>query len=40
MNLSGLVGTTLWFGYGRGTGESALNDMLQGTRYLQVYTIQ
>ncbi len=40
LDLSGLVGTTVWFGYGRGTGESALNDMLQGTRYLQVYTIQ
>lgn len=40
MNLSGLVGTTLWFGYGRGSGDSALNDMLQGMRYKQVYTIQ
>lgn len=40
LDLSGLVGTTLWFGYGRGTGDSALNDMLQGLRYLQLYTIE
>lgn len=40
MNLSGLVGTTLWFGYGRGSGDSALSDMLLGARYMQVYTIQ
>jgi hypothetical protein len=40
MNLSGLVGTTVWFGYGRGTGDAALTDMLQGARYKQVYTIQ
>lgn len=40
LDLSGLVGTTVWFGYGRGMGDSALNDMLQGGRYKQVYTIQ
>lgn len=40
LDLSGLVGTTVWFGYGRGTGEAALNDMLQGARYKQVHTIQ
>jgi hypothetical protein len=40
LDLSGLVGTTVWFGYGRGSGDSALNDMLQGARYKQVYTIQ
>jgi hypothetical protein len=40
MNLSGLVGTTIWFGYGRGSGESALSDLLTNTRYLQVYTIE
>jgi hypothetical protein len=40
LDLSGLVGTTVWFGYGRGSGDGALNDMLQGARYMQVYTIQ
>lgn len=40
LDLSGLVGTTVWFGYGRGSGDSALNDMLQGARYKQVYTVQ
>jgi hypothetical protein len=40
LDLSGLVGTTVWFGYGRGAGDAALTDMLQGARYKQVYTIQ
>jgi len=40
LDLSGLVGTTVWLGYGRGSADSALNDMLQSGRYRQVYTIQ
>jgi hypothetical protein len=38
-NLSGLVGTKILLGYGNGTGDSALNDLLQGKKYTQVYTI-
>lgn len=40
VNLSGLVDTTLWFGYGRGTGASALDDLLTNQRYKMVYTIR
>jgi hypothetical protein len=38
-NLSGLIGTRILLGYGNGTGDSALNDLLQSKKYAQVYTI-
>lgn len=38
-NLSGLVGTKILLGYGNGTGDSALNDLLQSKKYAQIYTI-
>lgn len=38
-NLSGLVGTRILIGYGNGTGDTALNDLLQSKKYAQIYTI-
>jgi hypothetical protein len=39
MDLSGLVGLTFYFGYGNGSGQSALNDMLTRLKYVHLYTV-
>lgn len=39
MDLSGLVGVTFFLGYGNGSGQSALNDMLAKLKFVQLYTI-
>ena len=39
LDLSGLVGTTFFFGYGNGNDPAALSDMLGKQKYLQLYTI-
>lgn len=39
MDLSGLVGVTFLMGYGNGSGDSALNDMLTKLKFVQLYTI-
>lgn len=39
MDLSGLVGVTFFMGYGNGSGDAALNDMLANLKFVQLYTI-
>lgn len=39
LDLSGLVGTTFFFGYGNGSGQTALADMLAKQKFVQLYTI-
>ncbi|MCX7175605.1 MAG: hypothetical protein NT159_17095 [Proteobacteria bacterium] len=39
LDLSGIVGVTFFLGYGNGSGESALSDMLAKQKFVQLYTI-
>ena len=39
MDLSGLVGVSFFFGYGNGSGDSALSDMLTKLKFAYLYTI-
>ena len=39
LDLSGLVGTSFFFGYGNGSDPAALSDMLGKQKYVQLYTI-